>query len=261
MLRNYFAAALRNLARNRLYAGLNIVGLGVGFAAAILIALYVRHEVTFERFLPGYESIYRLSSEITTAVGSSTTDDVRGPIVDELKLDFPEIRSIASLRNTYGTNSLRHGDVEAVERGFYFADPEVFDVLPLPAAAGDLRTALQRPDGLVLTRRMARKYFGTELPLGQTIEIDREYTMRVTAVLEDLPSNTHLNAEIFASALALPPLPEGFVFRCHVYLRLRLERGRAAHSRRAAGVHRSPFAAAGDGQGERWSTLCIDPDR
>jgi putative ABC transport system permease protein len=212
MLRNYLAAALRNLARNRLYAGLNIVGLGVGFAAAILIALYVRHELTFERFLPDHEHIYRLSSEISVAgPGSGATDDVRGPIVDELKLDFPRIRSVASLRNSYGNNSLRHGDVEAVEKGFYFADPEVFEVLPLPAAAGDLRTALQRPDGLVLTRRMARKYFGTDLPLGQTIEIDRQYTMRVTAVLEDLPSNTHLNAEIFASARALPPLPKGCV--------------------------------------------------
>ena len=220
MFRNYFAAALRNLLRNRLYAGLNIVGLGTGFAAAILIALYVNHELTFERFLPGYEGVYRLSAEIKGAAGASATDDVRGPIADELKLAFPQIRAIAELHNTWGQVGLRHGDVEAVDRGFYWADPQVFDVLPLRAAAGNLRTALQRPDGIVLTRRMARKYFGTDLPMGQTIEVDRKYTMRVTAVLEDLPSNTHLDTEIFASALALPPLEPGFVYRCFVYLRL-----------------------------------------
>jgi putative ABC transport system permease protein len=221
VLRSYLAAALRHLARNPLYAWINIAGLAIGFAAAILIALFVRHERSFDRFLPGYENIYRLSSEVNVGgPGASSTDDVRGPIIEQLKLDFPQIRSIASLRNNFGSDSLRHGEVEAIEPGFYWADPEIFEVLPLPAAAGDLRTALERPDGLVLTRRMARKYFGIDLPLGQTIEINREHTMRVTAVLEDLPSTTHLNSEIFASTRALPPLPEGFVFRCYVYLHL-----------------------------------------
>ncbi len=219
MLRNYLAAALRNLARNRLYAGLNIIGLGVGFAAAILIALYVKHELTFERFLAGYEGIYRLSAGIKGAVASAS-DDARGPIADDLKLAFPQIRAITELRNTWGRVSLRHGDVEATDTGFYWADPRVFEVLPFPVVAGDLRTALQRPDGLVLTRRMARKYFGTDLPMGQTIQVDGQYTMRVMAVLEDLPSNTHLDTEIFASALALPPLKPGFVYRCFVYMRL-----------------------------------------
>jgi putative ABC transport system permease protein len=157
---------------------------------------------------------------------------VRGPIIDLLKLDFPQVSSIASLRISFGGRGLRRGDVEAVEPGFYWADPEIFDVLPLRAAAGDLRTALERPDGLVLTRRMARKYFGTDLPIGETIEVDRERTMRVTAVLEDLPSNTHLNAEVFASVRALPPLPEGFVFRHYVYLRL--APGASADALRAA---------------------------
>jgi putative ABC transport system permease protein len=221
MLRSYLAAALRHLARNQLYAWINIIGLAIGFAAAILITAFVWHERSFEHFLPGYENIYRLSAEVNLGrPGASSTDDLKGPIVEQLKLDFPQIRRVASLRNNFFTNSVRRGNVEAIEPGFWWADPDIFEVLPLSAAAGDLHTALERPDGLVLTRRMARKYFGSDLPLGQTIEIDREHTMRVTAVLEDLPSNTHLNAEIFASARALPPLPEGFVYRCYVYLRL-----------------------------------------
>jgi putative ABC transport system permease protein len=233
MLRSYLAAALRHLARNQLYAWINIIGLAIGFAAAILIASFVWHERSFEHFLPGYESIYRLSAEVNIGKpGASSTDDLKGPIVEQLRLDFPQIRRIASLRNNFFSNSLRHGNVEAIEPGFWWADPDIFEVLPLPASAGDLRTALERPDGLVLTRRMARKYFGTELPLGQTIEIDRERTMRVTAVLEDLPSNTHLNAEIFGSARALPPTPPGFVFRCYVYLRL--APGASAEALRAA---------------------------
>lgn len=222
MFRNYLMAAVRNLGRQRLYAGINVIGLAIGFAAAVLIAAFVWHEHSFEHFIPGYKDIYRLSGELNSGgPGASSTDTVKGPIIEQLKLDFPEIRQIASLRNdAYLINSLRRGNVEAIEPGFYWADPNIFDVLPLAAAAGDLHTALERPDGLVLTRRMARKYFGTDLPLGQTIEFDHERTLRVTAVLEDLPSNTHLNAEIFASARAIPPTPDGLVFRCYVYLRL-----------------------------------------
>ena len=78
MFRNYLAAALRNLARNRLYAALNIVGLGVGFAAAILIALYVRYELSFEHFLPGYQNVYRISNEIVSGGAvSNRLDDTR----------------------------------------------------------------------------------------------------------------------------------------------------------------------------------------
>jgi putative ABC transport system permease protein len=233
MFRSYLAAALRHLARNQLYAWINIIGLAIGFAAAILITAFVWHERSFEHFLPGYQGIYRLSAEVNSGKpGASSTDDLKGPIIEQLKLDFPLIRRIASLRNNFFSNSLRRGNVEAVEPGFWWADPDIFEVLPLAAAAGDLRTALERPDGLVLTRRMAHKYFGSDLPLGQTIEIDREHTMRVTAVLEDLPSNTHLNAEIFGSARALPPTPAGFVFRCYVYLRL--APGASAEALRAA---------------------------
>jgi hypothetical protein len=85
MLRNYFAAALRNLMRNRLHATLNILGLGAGFAAALLIALYVHHEMTFDQFLPNHEEVYRLSNEIVVAgPGSGGTDDTKGPIVEDL---------------------------------------------------------------------------------------------------------------------------------------------------------------------------------
>src|ERR1044071_2079719 len=92
MLRNYFAAALRNLMRSRLHAVLNIVGLGVGFAAALLIALFVRHETSYDRFLPGYENLYRLSSGLSVKGRELVVpDDTRGPIVEELRLAFPQI--------------------------------------------------------------------------------------------------------------------------------------------------------------------------
>jgi putative ABC transport system permease protein len=222
MFRNYFAAALRNLARNRLYAVINVLGLTVGFAAAILVALYVHHELTYEDFIPGYQRIYRLSSALVVPdAGSNAVEDLGGrSLGPKLKLAFPQIEALTRLSNTFGGENLRRGNVEMLEERFYYADPNFFDVVPLPALAGDLRTALDRPDGLVLTRRMARKYFGRDLPLGETLQINRKTTMQVTAVLADLPSNTHLNTEVFASARAIAR-PGGMdAYRAYTYMRL-----------------------------------------
>src|SRR5579863_2906778 len=222
MFRNYFAAALRNLARNRLYAIINVLGLAVGFCAAVLVALYVHHELNFEDFIPGYQRIYRISSALVVPdAGSNAIEDLGGSETGpKLKLAFPQIEALTRLSNTFGGEHLRRGNVETLEDRFYWADPNFFDVVPLPVLAGDLKTALQRPDGLVLTRRMARKYFGRDLPLGETLQINRKITMQVTAVLADLPSNTHLNTEVFASAIAIPD-PRGMgAYRAYTYMRL-----------------------------------------
>ena len=207
MFRNYLAAALRNSARNRLYAAINIVGLAMGFAAALLIALFVRDELSYDRWIPGHDSIYRLSRSVQyPSLAPFSSDTAGSSFAAPLKLEFPDVESITRLasapRGSSSNLSLRHGDVDAVEPNFYWADPNVFDVLPLAAVAGDLHTALDQPDSIVITRKIARKYFGVDTPLGETLEIDRQHVMRVTAVLEDIPSNTHLALDVIASGRA-----------------------------------------------------------
>jgi putative ABC transport system permease protein len=200
MFRNYLMAALRNLARNRLYAGINIGGLAVGFAAAILIGLFVRDEFSYESFIPGYRHVYRVSTfRIVPGRSPMFVEVVAPDVAAWLKLDFPEVQSAARLLSEQA--GLRHGDFEASE-DIAWVDPNIFEVLPLEVFAGNLRMALQQPDSIVLTRQMARKYFGRDNPIGETIEINRQHSLRVTAVLKDLPSNTHLDARIFASGRA-----------------------------------------------------------
>jgi putative ABC transport system permease protein len=98
--------------------------------------------------------------------------------------------------------TLRHGSMEANE-AIYWADPNAFDLLPLPTLFGDLKAALQRPDGIAISRSIARKYFGRDNPLGETLSVDGTHVMTVTAVLADLPVNaTHLQSGVFASGLA-----------------------------------------------------------
>ena len=205
MLRNYFIAALRNLARNRLHATINVAGLALGFAAATFIYLYVRNELSYDRFLPNHDRTYLLSEHLRIPGQSLlATPTIQHEFATQIKLDFPAIEAVTRLCPDRRT--LRHGQTEADEN-VYWADPNVFDLLPLHALAGDLKTALQSPEGVVLTRGMARRYFGRDDPIGEVLEItgthpddiNRRYPMRVTAVLEDLPANTHLDLQIILS--------------------------------------------------------------
>src|ERR1700742_4929301 len=97
MFRNYLAAALRNLSRNRLYAGINIIGLAVGFAAAILIALFVRDEFSYDKWLPDYQRIYRVSSVLNAPDRSSRHDTTEPQMAAWLKIDFPQVEAVARL--------------------------------------------------------------------------------------------------------------------------------------------------------------------
>jgi putative ABC transport system permease protein len=202
MLRNYLAAALRNLSRNRLYAGVTIFGLAVGFASALLIGLYLRHEFTYDQFVKGHDRVF-LMNEIYKAPNKPAfdLDFSSAPLAKDLKLDFPQIEYAARLDSAGFPPVVRHGQVKGSERLFAWADPDFFKVMPMPTVAGDPGTALDAPDGLVLTRGMARKYFGQDAPLGAELDVDG-HPMRVAAVIEDLPSNTHLAMEFFASTNA-----------------------------------------------------------
>jgi putative ABC transport system permease protein len=116
-----------------------------------------------------------------------------------MKLDFPEVE--AATRLSYAGVALREGDIEAPINA-YWVDPDFFSVLPMKVIAGTLEGALGKPDGIVLTRSLARRFFGSENIVGRTIEMDGQHVMRVTAVIEDLPSNTHLKFDALVSGIA-----------------------------------------------------------
>jgi putative ABC transport system permease protein len=200
MLRNYLAAALRNLFRNGAYAVINIFGLALGFTAIFLIALFVRDEYSFDRFYPDYDRVYRVMATITppgeAPLRVAVTASNIGPA---MKLDFPEVETATRLAPSGAL--LRQGNIEGSAM-LYWADSNFFRVFPMKVISGNLDEALNRPDGLVLTRKTARRYFGRDDVVGKALEMDRQYTMHVAAVIEDLPSNTHLNVEVFAPGIA-----------------------------------------------------------
>jgi putative ABC transport system permease protein len=200
MLQNYVAAAFRNLLRNGVYAVIDILGLALGFAAVILIALFVRDEYSYDRFIPDHDRIYKVKEVVTPpGEGPLRITVVNSSVGGGLKLDFPQIQDMTRLSG--GQVALRHGGIDSMAYIFW-ADANFFDFFPLPAYAGNLHEALVKPDGLVLTRSAARRYFGREDVLGEAIEVDRKYIHHVTAILEDLPSNTHLWFDVILPGVA-----------------------------------------------------------
>ena len=217
MVRNYLSAALGNIGRNGLYAGITILGLAVSFAAAILIGLYLRDELTFERFIPGHERVYRVEDDLTLpGAKPQALDQTTATVAGDLKLDFPEIERVARIQA--GSAVVKNGR-SATTEPLIWADPGFFEIMPYPVLAGDANAALAAPDGLVLTRAAAQKLFGQDAPIGRVLMVDTAFEtaglpddearlmrtfhpMRVLAVLKDLPSNTHIRAQVFASGRA-----------------------------------------------------------
>lgn len=209
MLRNVLAAALRNLERNRFYAIVSIACISVGLAATFLAVAYIDHLRSYNRWISDHEHVYRVSLTYTLP-GTEPID------LDTTPLDIAAWAAsnvhgvIESARIVNGRYAVRAGNVEAFEE-ISWADSNLFRVLPMPAYGGDLQRALEQPDAVVLTRSLARKYFGTEDALGKTLEINREHPMVVRALIEDLPPTTRINRDeaigiLAASGASLSPM-------------------------------------------------------
>lgn len=220
MLSNYLAAALRDLLRNRVHAAINLIGHSVGFAAALLIALYVHDQLGYDRFFPGYRDVFLLSEVedmVDHRVPPQRLDSSFPDLAANLRAHFPQIADVARVMPANDPPHITHGQVAADEKGFLWVDPSFFRVMPLKSLAGDLKTALTTPDSVVLTRTAARKYFGRDDPLGELLQVNpamgsdmaklstgfnTPQTMRVTAIVEDLPADSYLKGEVFGSSLA-----------------------------------------------------------
>lgn len=181
MLKNYLKVTLRTLRKQPVYTAINVVGLGVGIAACLLIGLYVHDELSYDEYHVRKDRIYRLVREDIAKVP--------GPWGPAIQRDFPAVRQIVRLQ-FFDDALVRRGEKRFVESDGLYADSTLFDVFSYAFLRGDPRTALVRPHTMVLTKSMAQRYFGTENPLGQTLAVDGE-TFEVTGVIENVPRTSH----------------------------------------------------------------------
>lgn len=200
MLRNILRITLRNLKRHRGFSFINITGLATGMAAFVLIALFVRHEFSYDQHNEYADDVYRVI--LDAAVGGQDILTASSPAVmaTQFQEDFPEVVAATRIDN-FGQSLITIDGVPYYETGFVEADSSVFDVFTIPMIAGNPATALNRPNTIALSESTARKYFGEADPIGKRILYDNRVDYEVTGVFEDVPTTSHFRPDLIASFL------------------------------------------------------------
>ena len=196
MLKNYIKTAIRNLVKSKFYSLINITGLAVGLATCLLIWLYVTDELSFDRYNVHADRIYRANSEIRFG-GNYIDLAVQAPqLGPDMVHELPEVENYTRLQ-WYGSFHVRKGDENVQEGRVAYADSTLFEVFTLPMIEGDPATALRDPRSLVITARMADKYFNRTNVVGQTLLINDSIPYKVTGVIRDIPTQSHFNFDFF----------------------------------------------------------------
>jgi putative ABC transport system permease protein len=262
---NYLTVGLRSLARSKAYTAINVFGLAIGMASCILILIFVRHELSYDSWLPNAERTYQLQSErVATDEPAQYLQTSFYPAAAGLKQDFPDVEQAVG---TFLSRPIVMLNNQPVYADLLMADPAFFQVLELPFVRGNARTALRDPDSLVLTETEARRHFGTVDALGRTLTViraGRASNMQVTGVLRDLPDNSHLALTMVSrlTAAAFPDDPEALTawnrIPGPVYVRLRRGANPAAINAQlpAWEQRRIPRESTGTGEmsrADRWA--------
>ncbi|MGD8535035.1 MAG: ABC transporter permease [Candidatus Aminicenantes bacterium] len=195
MLRNYLKIAFRNVKRHKVYSFINIAGLTIGMTCVVLLLLWIQDELSYDKFHEKIDDIYLVSAHIKEERDELQVPSVPGlgPLLKEL---YPEVEESARFLAGYRTFILRYKDRTFSEPRVFPADPEVLEVFTFPLVEGDPKTALKDPYSLVLSERTAKKYFGTENPIGQVITVNNQFPMKVTGVMKEVPSHSTFRFDV-----------------------------------------------------------------
>lgn len=224
LFRHYLVTALRNLVKHKLYSFINIAGLSVGLTCAIFIALFLRDELSYDKWIPDSANLYRV--ELTFHMRGRPPWPLASapfPVLRAMQDRIPEVKATTHLVPEPITVTV--GDRQFVET-VAVVDPNFFQVIKLPLAKGDPARVFEQPESIVLSQSTARKYFGEVDPLGKIVTVTGSgilcnrsdtacltavHPLRVTGVLRDLPPNTHLAADlIFPNSSQADELPPAF---------------------------------------------------
>ena len=193
MFQNYLYTALRNLWKHKLYSTINIGGLALGLAVAVLILLYVKNEMSFDGWLSDKDKIHRVYRYwADSGSGAAWTPD---PLAEQLAADFPEITQATGL-SSYGETMLEYENNKFFVQDIALVDSTFFDVIALPFKFGQIEDALRQPNAVVISDRVAQLFFGSADPIGKTLRFNDERELIITGVFEAL-GNTHLPYEVF----------------------------------------------------------------
>jgi putative ABC transport system permease protein len=188
MIRNYLKIAWRNILNNKVYSGLNILGLAAGMAVALIIGLWVQFEYSFDRFLPNYGQLYQVRRNFNSNGETLTFSSTSLKLADALRNNIPEIEYVAE-SDWMDSHGLMVGN-----KKFYMSGAQIggdfLKMFQYPLVEGNATSALKDPYSIVLTQSTAKALFGNESAINKTVRVDNQHDLKVTGVLKDLPANS-----------------------------------------------------------------------
>ncbi len=200
MLKNILKITLRNLARRKIYSFINILGLSVGLASCLIIFLFVKNEVSYDRFNLKSENIYRIVRDATVSNQQFTLARINYSFADLVSENIPGVQKVTRVGRFSGFMSTEDYEKEFEESEGILTDPGFFEVFDVNFVNGSSEQPLAAPNQMILTQSAATKYFGDKNPIGETLTRNRgEQVFEVTGVIEDWPENSHMNFNMLIS--------------------------------------------------------------
>jgi hypothetical protein len=197
MFRNLLKIIVRNLYRQKVFSVINILGLAIGIACAILIYLWVQNELSFDKFHQDSERLFTLYEDQFYEAGEQfTMYSTPAPLAGALKQTFTEVEGVSRYVSSWKKLTIKADEQSYVEERVWMADPDFLRMFNFPVVLGNMKTPLDDANSIVLTRRIASKYFGEENPIGREVEINSQFRFLVTAVVDDLPENSSFQFDL-----------------------------------------------------------------
>ncbi|MDQ6479038.1 ABC transporter permease [Dyadobacter sp. LHD-138] len=193
MLKNYFKIAVRSLLKSKLFSFINIFGLALGMSCSLLIWLWVKDEISFNRFYPDLDNIYYIYTASDYKGQKNVSDVTPGPWMEVIEKEVPDVAAITKL--TWNRELLvKVGEESTKESGIY-ATTDFFKVFQTPFIAGNAKSPITQPTSIAISRKLSEKYFGKTNAVGKTINLDNAKNFIVSAVFEDIPQNASVRFE------------------------------------------------------------------
>ena len=200
MLKNYLKIAFRNLSKNKFYTSVNIIGLAVGLATCLLIFLYVVDELNYDKYNTNADRIYRVNNEIKFNGNYLDLAQVPAVMGSTMLHEMPLVQQYVRM-SWHGSFLVKKGGENIQEQRVGFADSTLFDVFTLPVIAGHAKTALKDYHSLVITETIAKKYFNSTDVVGKTMLMNDTSNYMITAVIKDIPKQSHFHFDFFVPML------------------------------------------------------------
>lgn len=218
----HFLFTFRTFGKNLIYGIINLLGLTLGLAVAVLIFFFVQDEISYDKFFPGYDRVARIQPTVTKGAAQQTWATSEGFIATAIQNTYPEVETFTKVLRMDEPLIIKTGAHEFLEGYAIAADSAFFSVFSIPFIHGDPATSLQKPDGIVISKAVAGRWFGEQEPAGQTVLIDGSAVV-VTGVFDDLPPTSHLQFTIVLPLRAIWPDADQSrnMYAFYSYLKLR----------------------------------------